>query len=186
MAFEFFQEMNEARLFKDADTLYNKSADEIAKITFLMFMMLEILRHEDQSFAKSYVAKTIWYEGFDAMRSSASDLHNLLAVLNHQEKYEGKIKQNKAISVPLLQIKRYLRNIENGRHEHAQDRSFFKSLEEYFKLTDSTVRQIRRVVGDWKDASTTEKRNFRYQIKNLIPVSQRNDLVIQFRNKLQG
>ena len=41
-------------------------------------------------------------------------------------------------------------------------------------------------MGDWKDASKTEKRNYRYQIKNLIPVSQRNDLVLHFRDKLQG
>jgi hypothetical protein len=185
MMLDFIQELNEARLYRGTDTLKGKTADDLSKVAFLMIMMLEILRHEDKSYASTYVHDTISYENFESMRSSASDLHNLLAVLNHQEKYEEKIKTNLSISVPVLQIKRYLRDIENHRFDHGQDRSFFLKLEDFLKISDSKVKSIRRVVGDWKDNSHGEKDIIRHQIKNLIQASgQQSDILQKFKTLL--
>jgi hypothetical protein len=185
--FDFIQELNEARLYRGTSTLEGRSAEELAKISFLMIMMLEILRTEDNSFARKYGEQTLQYEQFDAMRSNATDLHNLLAVLNNQDKYDERITVNHKISVPVLQLRRYLRDISNKRKDRGLDRSLFIKLEDFFKISDSNIRQIRRFVGDWYDVSNNEKANVRKQIKNMLQgYGQQNDLLIQFKTLIKG
>jgi hypothetical protein len=184
---DFLQELKEARLYRGADTLQGKSADELAKITYAMIMILEILRHEDNKFAKKYVDDTIGYENFSAMRSNATDLHNLLSVLNNQSDYENKITVNHNISVPVLQIKRWMRDISSGHKDKGLDRTLFMKLESFFKISDSQLKQIRRSVGDWNDTSTNEKSVVRKQIKNFLQGhGQQNDLLIQIKHYIHG
>lgn len=187
MDLEFIQELTEARLYRSRDTLKGKTAEELAKTTFLMIMMIEILRSEESAWTKNYVINTRWNEDFKAMLMQASDLHNLITILNNQEKFQDKITIDKTISPPIFMLKTYFRNIENGRKEHGWDRGFFKKLEEFLKIKDSSLREIRRAVADWNLNSDSEKRTVRHQIKNiLMPTNQQNDLVLYFKDKLRG
>lgn len=183
--FEFIEELTEARMYKGRDTLHGKTAAELAKVAYLMFMMLEILRTEDAEFAKKYVKETNWAENFSAMRTNLSDLHNLLAVLNNQDKFSDKITVDHSIAVPTLQIRRYMRDIEDNRKQRGLDRSFFKSLEDFLKIGDSQCKEARRAVADWHAAGDTEKGTIRRLIKNVLqPTNQQNDLLTQFRKHL--
>lgn len=185
--FDFIQELNEARLYRGTSTLQGRSAEELAKISFLMIMMLEILRTEDAKFAVKYADQTLQYEQFEAMRTSATDLHNLLAVLNNQDDFEERITVNHNISVPVLQLRRYLRDISNKRKDRGLDRGLFIKLETFFKISDSTIKQIRRFVGDWHDVSNNEKADTRKQIKNMLQgYGQQNDLLIQFKTLIKS
>lgn len=184
---DLIQELVEARLYRGTSTLEGKTAEEIAKISFLMIMMLEILRFEDSKLVSKYVADTLQYEQFDSMRSSASDLHNLLAVLNNQDKYKERIKVNHNISVPVLQLRRYLRDISANSKDRSLDRTFFTKLENFFKITDSNFKQIRRYVGDWHLVSDNEKNKIRKQIKNFLQnYGQQNDLLIDFKKTINS
>jgi hypothetical protein len=184
---DFIQELNEARLYRGASTLEGRSAEELAKITYMMIMMLEILRTEDPTFVKKYVEDTLGYENFESMRSTATDLHNLLAVLNKQDKYADRIRVNHNISVPVLQLKRYLRDITANQKDRGLDRTLFMKLENFFKISDSQVKQTRRFVGDWADVSPNEKATVRKQIKNFLQAyGQQNDLLIQFKRTIHG
>jgi hypothetical protein len=184
-AFSFLQELTEARMYRNTTTLSGKKATELAKVAFLMFMMLEILRHEDKSFAKRYSLDSMWYDNFASLKSSSTDLHNVLSVLANQSKYADKITTNLSIAVPILQIRKYLRDIENDRKDKGWDRAFFKTLSEFLKITDSDLKEMRIWVGDWLQASATEKRKLRLQIKNLLQATNhQNDLLIHFRTKL--
>lgn len=181
----FLQELVEARLYRNTTTLNGKTAAELAKVAYLMFMMLEILRHEDNSFAKRYSLETMWYNNFASMKSTASDLHNVLAILSNQTNYKNKIKVDANISVPNLQIRKYLRDIENDRKEKGWDRAFFKTLGEFLKITSSDLKQMRMYVADWTANSITEKRKIKLAIKNALQATKhQNDLLIQFRTKL--
>jgi hypothetical protein len=185
LSLPFLQELTEARMYRGSSTLQGKTADELAKVVFLMFMMLEILRKEDAGFAKKYAKQTLWHEKFSTMRTNASDLHNLLSVLSNQQDFSSKIATNANINVPALQIRRYLRDIDSGLKQQGVDRAFFKTLEEFLKISDSNLKEIRRAVADWRDAGATEKSTIRYKIKNLLHMTnQQNDLLIQFRTKL--
>lgn len=184
---DFIEELKEARLFRGRETLKGKTAEELARVFYLMIMMIEILRDEDKSWVEDYINNTMADSEFTSMRSNSTDLHNIIAVLHNQDKYSDKIIINARISPPLLQIKRYFRDIINNRKQHGVDRSFFKSLEDFLKINDSTLKNIRRTVGDWNLSSTTEKRTVRYDIKNMIKTTnQQNDLLLHFMDKLRG
>ena len=181
--FDFIQEIKEARIYKNGDTLKGKTAEEIANSIFLMIMMLEILRNIDEDYAKKYAIQTLGYENFTAMRNNASDLHNLLAVLNNQDDYSEKIETNSKISVPALQIRRYLRDIENNLKDMSLDRQLFLKLEQFLGIKNSSFKQIRRNVADWRLNSDTEKTLIRRNIKNYLNnYNQQTDILIYFRN----
>ena len=185
--FEFFEELKEARMYRGTDTLQGKSAEELAKITYMMIMMLEILRTEDSEYVRKYVDNTIGYENFTHMRSNATDLHNLITVLNNQDNYSGRIKPNFNISVPVLQLRRYMRDISAGHKDRGLDRTLFMKLETFLKISDSQAKQIRRFVGDWNQTSEGEKNTIRKQIKNFLQnYGQQNDLLIQFKHKIHS
>jgi hypothetical protein len=181
---DFIQELNEARMYRGTDTLKGKKADDLAKVAFLMIMMLEILRDLDADFVKKYAYETMSYDNFEHMRSNATDLHNLLVVLSNQTNFEDKIKVNPKISAPILQLKRYLRDLTNHSKDHSQDRQMFMKLEGFFNISDSIVKHIRRSVGDWATCSHTEKQDICRYIKNALQnQNQQNDLFTQFKNK---
>lgn len=187
MTFEFLEEIKEARIYRDGGTLKGKSAQELAKITYLLILSLEILRNEDRAFARSYAGSTLPYENFRSMRNSATDLHNLLAVLGNQDKYQDKIQADFQINIPGLQLKRYFRDIINNRKERSLDRALFKQLEDYLKIRDGDLRRMRRIAGDWHIASSSERKTVIRDIRNLLNrLSINNDLFLHFRNKLQG
>jgi hypothetical protein len=117
------------------------------------------------------------------MRSSASDLHNLIAVLHNQDDFSEKIETDANISIPVLQLKRYLRDIENDRKDASLDRQFFMKLEQFLKISNSSYRQIRRNVADWRLNSDTEKELICRNIKNYLNnYNQQTDILTYFRN----
>lgn len=183
--FEFIQEISEARIYKNGDTLKGKHAADIAKIAFLSIMMLEVLRNADLKYSKQYASSTLPDQGFTAMRPSASDLHNLLAILSNQDKYSDKIDTNLNISVPVLQLKRYLRDVASGHKDIALDRQLFKTLENNLQIHDSTLSNIRRNVADWQATTPGEKDTIIRLIKQLAnSLSQQTDLYQHFKNSV--
>lgn len=179
---EFLQEMNEARLFQNRDTLDGKSTRELADTCYLMILILEILRTEDAGYAKSYANKTMLYNDFDKMRSNASDLHNIISILANQQDYEPKLSTDMTISLPLFAVKRYLRDIVEQRKDPTQDRQFFLKLETQLKISNSTLKNIRRSVGDWRTAEATERRSTETNIRTEFnKLSWQNDIFLHFK-----
>lgn len=182
MDLEFIQELTEARMFRNRDTLGGKSAADLAKTVFLSLLALEIMRTLDPNYTKKYALDTISYENFKGMRNNATDLHNLLSVLNNQLDYASKIQPDAAIAIPALQIKRYLRDIENNRKDKALDRQFFYKLESFLKITDPEYKELRRSIVDWGMNSSVEKRNIIRSIKHdMNKTSLQLDLLQQFK-----
>lgn len=185
MTFDFIQELKEARMFRGSDTLRGKSARDVATMAFAMIMMLEILRSEDKEWTKSYVRSSMDHTNFGSMRTNASDLHNLLSAINSQDKYSARIKSDASISVPVLAIRRYFREILSGQKNLGLDRTLFQSLESAFKISDSNLRKVRRNVGDWWLASDTEKASTRRLLKNVLQsTAHQADIFVHFKNKL--
>lgn len=178
---DLIQELVEARLYRNADTLKGKTIDEIARNTYLMVLMLEILRYEDPDFAKKYARDTLAYENFDVMRAGGTDLHNLLAVIQDQNRYD-KVTSNPNISLPVLQMKRYLNSLTSTSADKGWNRSFLLKLEGFFKISNSGIKSARRSVLFWNDNSANEKASVRHDIKNyLLNSGQYTDLLIQFK-----
>jgi len=183
--FELIQELTEARMYKNRDTLYNKSARELGQIIFATIMMIEILRNIDPNYAKTYIRNTLQQNRWTHMRPSATDLHNLLAVINNQENYDKKIKADPSVTIPVLALRRYMRDIEAGRKDKQLDRSLFLKLQDSLKVTDSRLKWIRRQVADWNYVSKGEKVLVRRDLKNLMQLlSIHLDIHQHFKNIL--
>lgn len=178
----FFQELAEGRLYHHRDVLEGKKVKDLAKVVFLMIMILEIMRYEDKSKARSYAYETMEFNSFDMLRMTGNDLHNLLAVINNQLDYLDKIEVDPSISLPELQIKRYLRDIINNRHDITMERRFFLKLEDFLGIRDVQYKTIRRTVLDWKNSPHYERNYTKELIKRLLNtfMQQRNDLVNKF------
>jgi len=165
---EFIEELKEARIYKGESTLENKTAEDIAKASFLCIMMLEILRHSDKEYARDYAKSTIAYENFEVLRMNTTDLQNMLAILNNQDKHAKRIKTDPNIAVPVLQIKRYMRDIANGNKDPNLDRQLFMTLERFFKISSGDYKNIRREVGDWKLAHKSDRTTVTKNINTFI------------------
>jgi hypothetical protein len=183
--FDFIEELKEARMFRGSDTLRGKSANDVAKMAFTMFLMLEILRQEDPNYAKDYVRKTMDHTNFDSMRTSATDLHNLLAVLNNQQKYSARVTPNPSISVPVLAIRRYFREVLGGRKDRGLDRALLQNLQNSFKVSSGELSSARRNVADWYLPSKTEKAVTKRALKNVLQsTAHQADIFVHFKSKL--
>lgn len=159
MKFELLNELAESRIFQYRDDFKNKSARELADLLFSTVLLLEILRHKSLRTAKEYAGRTINYGEFDGIRPGSTDLANLASVLLNQEKFDAEINSDRKISVPELQFKRYLRDLSSGRDPGNQDREFLLKLEDYLRVNDGELRNLRRIVAYWAASTSIDKKN---------------------------
>jgi hypothetical protein len=156
----FLKELTEARLFQKPEDLKNMSAQKIGELIFLMLIALEVIRNSDPRWAAGYASDTMRYNPYENMHYSGTDLANLFAVLNFQETFKDQIKVNNSISIPLFQINRYLGDVRSGSSSRSknEDAQFFWRLEDYLKAyNNSTMRTLRRYVGDWDSLTRADK-----------------------------
>lgn len=148
---EFIQELVEARVFRYDQDFNRKSRSDIALTTYAMFLMLEILRRYDAEFATKYAKDTFTYGDFSAVRSYATDLHNLLAGLA-QKMPEADV----FVSVPEFLIKRHLREIMYGQRTIQLTRQFYFQLEQDLGINNTAMKSVRRNIIDYTDLSAAE------------------------------
>jgi hypothetical protein len=92
------------------------------------------------------------------MHYSATDLGNLIAVLNNQDDFADKIKANPRVNIPLFAINRYLSDTRSGSISPNDDATFFYRLEDYLRLySNSVFRKLRRDVGDWRNLNFPDR-----------------------------
>lgn len=180
-----FQELTEARMFGNVETLDGKKSSELAEMAYLMMLMLELQRKDmNHEKAKKYAQATIKYNDFESLRLGGTDLHNLLAVLNHIDAYEGRVIINSKVSVPALTLRRYFKDVRDNRHEPRLDREIFARLEFELSIHDSQLKNLRRAILSW-DLSNKSEKDLVYQTvrKLLNKHAYRSDIAVEFNSK---
>jgi len=160
------QELIEARIFYNADTLKGKSAATIAELAYTMILAMEMMRYLDAKAVLNYAERTYKYQDFDEMYMGATDLYNILSVLGNQGDFADHIIPDTSISFPKLQFKRYLRDIMAKRVDNVADRTFLFKLEGCFKINNSFLKTVRRAVVDWRDIEIDEKTHLKSLLDN--------------------
>lgn len=133
-----FEDLLESRAFRRADTLEKYSVPELGEILFLHLLALYAIRNA------KYAKETLNYPLFDGIYFSTTDLANLLSAMKNSEKYLGE----KSPTLPILQIKRFLRNGEHGDWNREDCRALFFKLQNILKIKDSTLNKLRRDLVD--------------------------------------
>ena len=156
----FLQYVVEGRVVRRQSDLSRYTFQEICEKIYLSFLTLALLKNfgSTRKFAKSYTAQTLTYGTFDRVRSTANDLHNMLAVVAGDPSITDKL-SNKNVAgalrqrqvVPLLAVKKYLRTLEN-------DYTFLSNLESSLGISNSDYKNLRRAISDFIDLDASRKK----------------------------
>ena len=175
MAMEIFKELAESRAIRsDKNISKTMDANDIAENIYTHILSLQSMRNDPQyaEYVKKYARDTMKYNGFSHIRHSSTDLHNLISILNNPEKYGDKIGPIGRTTIPELQLKTYLRNIQRGRNDPGFDSRFLMNLERSLGIKQARLKSTRRLVGSWdklhgrqqKTAVTNLIRNIRHEM----------------------
>lgn len=152
---QFIQSLIEARLYRYQDDFNSKKVSDLSNALYLMMLLLEVIRRYDKDYAQRYCKQTYTYGDFDGIRSYATDIHNVIAVLNN-DKYQQKMLQDRRIYVPEFALKRYFRDVMWGSREHFFNRSFFIQLSSDLGVTDGNAKTARRNIIDYDQITQQE------------------------------
>ena len=155
----FLQYVAEGRVVRRQSDLSRYTFQEICEKIYLSFLTLSLLKNFSQtkSFAKSYANQTLTYGSFERVRTTANDLHNMLAVVTGTTDVVNKLANKNAAmalrqrqTVPELAIQRYLRTFSN-------DYRFLTQLESALGVTDADYKNLRRTISDYTSLDSKRK-----------------------------
>lgn len=159
MKAEFIKDIHEGLFFTKKANLGKMDLEQAASYALLISCTLNILRYEKETmhFAQDYARKTLSYVDFKGFRSSATDLYNLLAILQDPNQINlEKLKPHKSneilagrMHLPVLQTKAYLHRMAANKIQTEQDRQYFFKLDSGLAISNPDYSAIRRLASDW-------------------------------------
>lgn len=144
-------ELVEAKLFRSPASFKTKSAEDVAHNIYAHILSLQAMRYTDPGVAGKYAKNTLRFNGFDGVRTGATDLHNLMGHLSSME-------DKGILSIPNAQVKRMLRDIQNGVKVTDRDRRTLLQLERTLGIKDPNLKSMRRIIADWPRAMPNEQK----------------------------
>ena len=157
MSYDFLQEITEARLFKYEKSFKDADINEVAEILYITVLALQIVKFEDPYYAQKYAKQTLGYGLFGGIKSSSTDLHNLISVVYNPDKYTSVTQHKDNPNLPETQLRSFLKYIAAGNYNENFDMRFLKNLENFLNITNGSMRNIRRIAQQWKRANNSEK-----------------------------
>lgn len=155
----FIKELTEARALRTKRGL-NLSAEQIAENIYLSVLSLQAMRYDPNtaSQAAEYARKTLQYQDFSNIRSTATDLHNWVAVFNNPERYAEQIGPVGRASMPVMQFRKYLRDLSQGKSNPNLEKQFLMSLERNLGISNGHYSAVRRMLSDWNRLYGSERK----------------------------
>lgn len=155
----FIKDLHEAKALRTQRGL-SLDAEQVAENIYLNILSLQAMRFDPSSAAtaKEYARRTMQYQDFNNIRTTATDLHNWVAVFNHPDRYADQIGPVGRASMPIMQFKTYLRNVATGKHDPNFDKQFLMSLERKLGIRNSQYSSVRRLLSDWNRLYGSERK----------------------------
>jgi hypothetical protein len=156
----FLQYVSEARIVRRQDDLTRYTYGEIEERIYLSFLALTLLNRFDssQAFVRQYANNTLTYGSFDRVRTTANDLHNMLAVVDGNTDILDKLSnksQARAMRqrhpLPTMSVKRWLRTLQD-------DYKFLTQLERALGIANSDYRNLRLAITDFAQLDTRRRK----------------------------
>lgn len=165
MSFEFINDLSESKLFPSKSNIKKFSAEDLTELAVLNLCALYILYciPEYKDFAIRYAKKTIGFGvKFDRWTTGGTDLYVLLHALMVDEYDFAEPEKSKKFmaTLPLGEavLIRWLREMAAGRITLATHRALFIKMDFNFKIRNTSIRAIRRIVMDWATVGKHEKK----------------------------
>ena len=144
-------ELVEAKLFRSPSSFKNADAQQLAHNIYAHVLSLQAMRYTDPGVAGKYAQNTVRFGGFDGVRTGASDLHNMIAGLE-------RMNDKGVVNIPKAQLRKMLRDIQNGIKVTDRDRRTIMALERGLGIKDPNLKAMRRIVSDWPRATPQEQK----------------------------
>lgn len=169
MAFEFIhEELCEARFVRTARDTMGRSELDVAEDFFEHLMALQQMRFENPKLAQKYAKDTLRFMNFQNLRTGATDLHNLAAILVNPDKFKDKIQDAGTVRFDELKFKRYLRDVAKGKRSPAFDRTYMLELQKHLQIQSPFLKQTRRVMADYSSSSSNERKMISNRMINVF------------------
>lgn len=181
MKLDFINELVESRMFQHSRNFQSFDNRQLAELSMVCLLLIYVERNE--SHIQNYLEETIGLGDFDFIRSSSTDLANVIAVLkNYQDKNVSVV--NSAISFPVMQFKNFARQIISKSLNHSEARRLIFAFEDFLKISSSEFKAARRTALDYAQSSPSDRKKFRVFVNNFFNNLARNmDLAVWFRNQ---
>jgi hypothetical protein len=156
----FLQYVSEARIVRRQDDLTRYTYGEIEERIYLSFLSLALLNRFDSSraFVRQYANDALTYGSFDRVRTTANDLHNMLAVVDGNTDILDKLsnkQQARAMRqrhpLPTMSVKRWLRTLQD-------DYRFLSQLERSLGIANSDYKNLRIAISDFANLDTHRRK----------------------------
>ena len=155
----FLQYVSEARIVRRQDDLTRYTYGEIEERIYLSFLSLALLNrfNSSRAFVRQYANDTLTYGSFDRVRTTANDLHNMLAVVDGNVDILDKLsnkQQARAMRqrhpLPTMAVKRWLRTLQD-------DYRFLSQLERSLGIANSDYKNLRIAISDFNSLDSRRK-----------------------------
>lgn len=160
MTAPFLQYINEARVVRRPGDLQRYTYQEICEKVYLTFLTLSLLKNFSQTagWVKQYANATLIYGDFSKVRGTANDLHNMLAVVDGEERIIDKLANKSQATalrqrthVPTMAVKRYLRTFKD-------DYGFLTQLENALAISNADYKNLRRAISDFANLNNIRRK----------------------------
>ncbi len=173
--FEFIGTIAESRLIPSSDNLKRYTAEELAELVVLYVCGLYILYSfkETKHTAEAYARRTTQYGvRWDRWQASGTDLYVMLYGL----KSDKAILKDQAASDTFKRrmgfgeaaLAKWLREMTSGNIHNMDHRTLFTRLDSNFKISNSSIRAVRRMVMDWDHIDGHDRRLTMTRLLQLI------------------
>jgi hypothetical protein len=162
--FDFIRNISESTLIPNRAILHDYDSEKLAELAFINILSLRILLLEKEDstklFAEKYCRKTVQAGNFKTWRADSTDIYVMLYGLISDEAKLDKNDHHLRIFMPIdpLLIYQWFRYAADKHLDKNLNKRLFVKLDTMFRIKDSSLRAIRRLVMDWEDITVSQKR----------------------------
>ena len=183
----------ESRLIPSVASFRQFRADELADLAVLYISALQVLfsNKDTKHFAEQYAKRTLQSgTDFSRWKNSGTDLYVIMYGLKASSiKLRDQNKSDKFKNIiPLGDdlVVRWLREVSSGKMSSTTHNKLFTRIDFNFKISNSSIRAVRRLVMDWDDLSHHERSLAVTRLIQLIGVrAQKGELLSELRGMAQ-
>ena len=160
---EFMQTLGEARMFRSKEQLKREGARNTSDHLFASLLSLYAMSQDYKyaPVAKEYARRTMSMGSFNNPSPGGSDLYQTIFTLKRGDTYFGRERDTMLmdkVRIDEPRIKRFLNQMKRGDVNSQQAQQFFFKLERDLKIQDPKLKATRRLVQNWNNLGTQQRK----------------------------
>jgi len=164
MELKLVNDLFESRLFNSRNSMARHTVEDVANMTFLNFLAIQILKSEFDTadFASDYLYQSFKSGNFNTLQSSSTDLFWMIHVLSTKNidmlnGDHGNENEIEKIHLDDNNLKIWARTAIKNKTTESTDRRFLIALEKMLNIRTADYRYIRQLVAGWITLSDEQR-----------------------------